>query len=990
MQILLSQKAKVVAVLMGLSLQAAMAQDVDPNLEPRLAYRHQITVPGDEFQSWTSPAFIKFTIILKEGFDPNVVWFQDCQRYEFHFDFATGQLEPFLGMTQAEYDQVTMYTEGQEAVLGAVILPPSWGKVFNEYGIQLTRYDAYTKEEVAHWFTVVKTAIKADHTVQPYYFPTYEQFTVAQQNRDWFAAQGMPIGSTAQWVEGNTAYADGWAVGALRFVEGDQIRSAFVKGDLTSSDILLTDGVPADVPPLAGIITLTAASPNSHVAILSQAKGLPFVHLAIDTDVTKAKALVGRRVYLAVSSPEFGGGLELKLLDVNGTEPDLMASLKALKDPPDVEIRPIRTYGSLSADTSVLTPSDIPFFGGKAANYGVLRQAIPDDCPQALAFSFDLWNAFLDQVPPGGTDTLRQQIAARLAAYTRYPPADMEALSADLDAIRTSFTNAKYSTFTAPLRQAIIDSLLDFGLDPNQNIRFRSSTNVEDSDRFTGAGLYDSFSGCLADDLDTDGAGPCTCDPAEAKERGVLRAIRKVFASFYNDNAFLERLKYGVDESQVGMALLVHPSFPDEIELANGVATMKRSRDGTWSVDLVSQLGAVSVTNPPMEAQPELVRMDKGPWGVSPWIEQRSSLVPLRQAAVMEWEADYVNLYDLLARAGDRYVEITGKADVILDLEFKKVSPGSRLILKQIRPIPQAANKGYSTPLLLGGPRKCAIVQGRGGSVFANHRLKSRWTIRPQHLWLKPENIQTCLYGDLDLEYVIDGKVHKISAPMSNLPKAAHEYEAPQNEYSNFKLTDTWVLEGAHNRRTYRLTTRPMFEATVSDPVVTTDDLGLRLEVEYESPVYGAETGITHLDQASLYTPWEPTQEETPEEFAYADANGLSITTRFYIRWLMTGAPTTIQFVETRITGLTTGPIILTDYFSQSVGGGPHLCPKEFLFEPQLEPGITQDILDELAAKDIRLIYLTTGDKQCRPNEVGNTDPYIRVYGFNDPVCQGW
>jgi hypothetical protein len=36
------------------------------------------------------------------------------------------------------------------------------------------------------------------------------------------------------------------------------------------------------------------------------------------------------------------------------------------------------------------------------------------------------------------------------------------------------------------------------------------------------------------------------------------------------------------------------------------------------------------------------------------------------------------------------------------------------------------------------------------------------------------------------------------------------------------------------------------------------------------------------------------------------------------------------------------------------------------------------------------LIFLTTGDKECRPNEAGDMDPYVRLYGFNDPVCQGW
>ena len=67
---------------------------------------------------------------------------------------------------------------------------------------------------------------------------------------------------------------------------------------------------------------------------------------------------------------------------------------------------------------------------------------------------------------------------------------------------------------------------------------------MEDAEQFTGAGLYDSFSGCLDDDLDGDGTGPSCCDGTEPNERGVFRAIKKVYASFYNDNALLERLRH--------------------------------------------------------------------------------------------------------------------------------------------------------------------------------------------------------------------------------------------------------------------------------------------------------------------------------------------------------------------------------------------------------------------------------------------------------------
>jgi hypothetical protein len=141
---------------------------------------------------------------------------------------------------------------------------------------------------------------------------------------------------------------------------------------------------------------------------------------------------------------------------------------------------------------------------------------------------------------------------------------------------------------------------------PGRKIRFRSSSNVEDGETFTGAGLYDSYSGCLLDDLDGGSTGPSRCDPTQPEKRGVFRAMQKVYARFYNDNAVIERLRRAVDESKAGMGLLVHHSYPNDIELANGVATYHKS--GDWfDVRMVTQTGAVSVTNPDSSAQPEVV-----------------------------------------------------------------------------------------------------------------------------------------------------------------------------------------------------------------------------------------------------------------------------------------------------------------------------------------------------------------------------------------------
>jgi hypothetical protein len=977
---------KIAGVLFVLLVSSLAVAQEEPPAGP--VWKNQITLPDEPFQSWTAPPYVKFTIITKPPYDPNVVYFQDSTRYEFHFAFALECLEPFQGMTIEQFDDVTLHAANQEAVLGAVILPPWHDPPYQEYGIQLVRNDPYTREETAKYFRLVQQCIVADPNNKGYYFPTYEQYPMTEQNRSWFESQGLPLGSTAQWIEGDASYAEGWALGRLVFVTGMQIQDAYAAGQLLPDDILLTDGVPAEVPAVAGIISLAPSTPNSHVAILSRSQGVPFVFLAVEGE--QARALVGHTVYLAVTSDGFGPS-SVKLLDVDFLSDEEKSSLLALKKAPPLLIRPMVSTGRLWADTNDLGPADIGSFGGKASNYGVLRRAVPESSQPALAFSFDLWNGFLDQplAGPLAGRTLREEIARRLAKYPAYPPADMEALFDELKGIRDLFKDGNTTKFgnTGP---RIIAALQDpnFGFDPKRNLRFRSSTNVEDSEQFTGAGLYDSFSGCFADDLDNDTAGPCACDAAEGSERGVLRAIRKVFASFYNDNAYLERLKHHLDESQVGMALLVHYSFPDEIELANGVATMEKPGGESWSVSLVSQMGAVSVTNPPMDAVPEEVRIDSGWQGPYAYVQRRSSLVPLREDTVLQWDADYLRLYELLAATGDRYCAETKKDDIVLDFEYKKTAPDGTLLLKQVREIPQPGNAQYATPFLLGEPRQYRTLQGRGGNVFANHRLKSIWTLQPKSLWLDERNLAACTYGTVTIEYVGDGQVRRFTGELSSLPEAAHIYEAPQTEWERYSLIDSWCITDLCNPRTYRLTTGPLFQATVPDPVVTLEDFRVGLEVDYRTPVPISDTNTATTEILMLYTPWVPAAEEVPDECSFADPNlGVSVVTTFYMHWGWgPGAPTSVQFKETRIEGLTTEPIVLTGFFSQSVGGGSHLCPKNFLFEPGLEPGISPTILDELKAKNIRLIYFTTGARECRPTEWQDTPPLIRFYGFDESI----
>jgi len=160
-----------------------------------------------------------------------------------------------------------------------------------------------------------------------------------------------------------------------------------------------------------------------------------------------------------------------------------------------------------------------------------------------------------------------------------------------------------------------------------------------------------------------------------------------------------------VNEANVGMALLVHHSFPDEFELANGVATMrKQPSQSHWDIELVTQKGATSVSNPVDGSIPEEVSVyaDTG-GGVSMTLVRQSNLVILGET-VMDWQQDYNDLTVLLVAAAERFENVTGKNGYILDFEYKKAAPGGAaipaggIVVKQIREIPPLDSVSSTCP----------------------------------------------------------------------------------------------------------------------------------------------------------------------------------------------------------------------------------------------------------------------------------------------------
>lgn len=928
-------------------------------------FKNSVDHPFDPFLAFSSteggPAWVKFTIKVA---DPTVVYFQDSNQFRFHQDFVTAALPGYIGWTRAEIDAASLRQDNQQLVFGAVLYSPS---VPREIAIQLVRQDPYSAEEVITYFDAVRAAVHADPQVPFLYFPTFEQQESAREHRIALEDAGIALGSTARWSKGDECYALGWAYGDLVFVTASEIDAAYADGRLGPDDILLTDGVPAEIPFVAGVLSLVPATPSSHVALLASDWEVPFAFLAQPATIDRVQSLVGRRVVLrainggsGLADPSFSRDLsacQVRVVDVTDSlSEDVSAYLRSLKAAPDLEIRPFVAAGSYSATVADATPDDVVTIGGKAANYGFLLRAIPANARPAIAFTFDLWNAYLDQTLEGGM-TLRQRIAALLAPFPSYPPSDFGALFAALDEIRDLIDDE--ANFNQEQQAAIIAALQPF--DANQPIRFRSSTNVEDSDVFTGAGLYESESGCLADELDDDTKGPSRCDAARSGERGVFRALRKVYKSFYNDNAFLERLRHHVDESQVGMAVLVNHTFVDASELANGVATLHMNGPSSASATIVSQPGALSVTNPEDAGLPEVVDVYVYSFGNFPNLRQATDRLPLG-ATVLAMPEEYDQLTTLLLQVALAFGEFHHESQFDIEFEYKKIT-GEGLELKQVRRLPKPASATPPSPVLINDATEWCTFQGEYADVFANYRLKTRW--QPQLVNGLAEGGP--IFTSADHAYLIDNRIETLTGAPSTWTDAQHEQLTPQD--GALVVRDSWTVGSGSLQLERRMALTTSIPTRL--PIVFPDDLGLMLTSVPVTAVpfrdYDGEIRYRSAESVRLVVCGDGVAH--PQQRLQSRSTSrpnVAVETGFYWPLEPTGAVAgytapLVRWTETSITGIGELPTMLHGFFSQTYRPEHHNFDEAFLFDPHLEADIDPAVVAQWDAAGIRALVLPPG-----------------------------
>lgn len=245
-------------------------------------------------------------------------------------------------------------------------------------------------------------------------------------------------------------------------------------------------------------------------------------------------------------------------------------------------------------EVAQLPPDAARYVGAKAAQMGRLGRIEGITTPGGFAIPF---HAYLDHLAAAG---LNGKIGAMLGDEGFVRDGAVRALH--LQRLREAIRAHPVDT---GLLQTLMLKLRGLA---GRRLIFRSSTNAEDLDGFSGAGLYDSVE--------------VSADPTPAL---AADALREVWASVWQQRAYEERECYRIDHHAVAMGVLVQPFLHDAI--ATGVAiTGNPFKQRQEAVFINTQVSGASVTGARDHQLPEQYLVETWSGAFEPELLRRSSL----------------------------------------------------------------------------------------------------------------------------------------------------------------------------------------------------------------------------------------------------------------------------------------------------------------------------------------------------------------------------
>ncbi len=331
----------------------------------------------------------------------------------------------------------------------------------------------------------------------------------------------------------------GYALGELVVVESQ------MEIEVADDKIYVFNRPPADLKPVAGILTVSEGNLVSHVQLLARNLGIPNAVITPQT-FNDLKAYHGKMIFYAVGPK--GTVIMRNREEMSQEERNLFSVRKRSEQRIKVSVEKLALLERQILDLANLRANDSgKLCGPKAANLGQLKALFPDNVVDGLVIPFGIFREHMDQTIPGGNVTywnrlmtiFRDTEKMRIEGQTE--PAIEKAVIDRLEALREEIRNMPLLPHFVEQLHADFVTVLNHPLG-RVPVFLRSDTNMEDLKDFTGAGLNLTLFNVL-------------------ESEKILQGIKDVWASPYSERSYRWRQKYLLNPENVYPSILIIPSI---------------------------------------------------------------------------------------------------------------------------------------------------------------------------------------------------------------------------------------------------------------------------------------------------------------------------------------------------------------------------------------------------------------------------------------------
>jgi rifampicin phosphotransferase len=294
--------------------------------------------------------------------------------------------------------------------------------------------------------------------------------------------------------------------------------------EIGSNEILILNEVPVTLPPVAGIITTKPSTPLSHINLLAKSWGIPNAYIKNAQELFKS--LDGTWIIFETRRDTY----TYKHADnsaLDEYQKRILQHLDMMKTRFNLAETKLAGLGEQRARSVIA-------YGTKSSNLGeVLNARIPGIIvPNGFTIPFYYYDQFIKE--NNLEDTIYNLLEDK--RFVHDPAYRRERLTELRAAIQKGKMNDQ-------LRAEVLKRV--HAVFAGKGLFVRSSTNSEDLPNFNGAGLYNTV-------------------PNVKGDEELVEAIKNVWSSIWNFEAYEARERAGIDHTKVFMAVLIQEGINSE------------------------------------------------------------------------------------------------------------------------------------------------------------------------------------------------------------------------------------------------------------------------------------------------------------------------------------------------------------------------------------------------------------------------------------------